>query len=162
MNPSVLNRRLKKWPMWLAMAAATAALLLVGTSGSTGPLTQQERIDAITRRLACPTCDGESVFVSQASAAEAIRNEVARQVGAGVLGDDEIVAYVEERFGGQVLLVPRADGLDALVWILPVVAGVSSVAALAVVFRRWRGHGGLTASEDDEALVADLRGKGTA
>lgn len=159
MKVSQVNRRLKSWPTWLAMAAASVALLLVGTSGTTGPLTQQERIDAISRRLACPTCDGESVFVSQASAAEAIRNEVARQVGAGLLGDDEIVAFIEERFGGQVLLVPRADGLDALVWILPMVAGVSSVAALAVAFRKWRREAAFEASEEDEALVADLLGR---
>jgi cytochrome c-type biogenesis protein CcmH len=155
---SGLNRRLKSWPSWLAMAAAVVVLLVVGAIGDTGPLTQQERIDAISRRLACPTCDGESVFVSQASSAEAIRNEVARQVGAGVLDDDEIVALIEDRFGGQVLLVPRADGLDALIWILPMVAGVAAVTGLGIAFRTWRREGSLTATDEDEALVADLLG----
>lgn len=159
MRVSAANRRLKSWPVWILMAAATLALLVVGVVGDTGPLTQQERIDSISRRLACPTCDGESIFVSQASAAEAIRNEVARQVGAGLLDDDEIVAFIEDRFGGQVLLVPRADGLDALVWILPMVAGVSAVAALAVAFRRWRREAAVSATDEDEELVADLLGE---
>jgi cytochrome c-type biogenesis protein CcmH/NrfF len=26
-------------------------------------MTQGDRIDAITKRIACPTCDGESVYV---------------------------------------------------------------------------------------------------
>ena len=123
---------------WVAIAVATFALLVIGTMRDGGPLTQQDRIDAVTKRIACPTCDGESVYVSRASAAEAIRAEVARQVGDGVRNDDEIVAYVADRFGGQVLLVPRATGLDALVWILPPLFTTVLVGALWLTFRRWR------------------------
>ena len=123
---------------WVAIAVATFALLFVGTTRDGGPLTQQDRIDAVTKRIACPTCDGESVYVSRASAAEAIRAEVARQVGDGVRNDDEIVAYVADRFGGQLLLVPRATGLDALVWILPPLFTAVLVGALWLAFRRWR------------------------
>jgi cytochrome c-type biogenesis protein CcmH/NrfF len=107
-----------------------------GSVRDSGPLTQQDRIDAITKRVACPTCDGESVYVSRAAAAQAIRAEVARQVGDGLSTDDEIVAYIADRFGGQVLLVPRGSGIDALVWVLPVVVAVALVAALASSFRR--------------------------
>jgi cytochrome c-type biogenesis protein CcmH len=121
---------------WALLLVVTAALLAFGAGRDTGPLTQQERIDVITKRIACPTCDGESVFVSRAAAAQAIRAEVARQVGDGLKTDDEIVAYVADRFGGQVLLVPRGSGIEALVWVLPVVLAVVLVGALFVVFRR--------------------------
>ena len=96
------------------MAIIVGLLLAVGASRDGGPLTQQERVDDIAKRLACPTCQGESVYVSRASAAVSLRDEIARQVGSGERSDDQIVAYVEQRFGGQVLLVPRSSGIDAL------------------------------------------------
>ena len=147
---------LKSWPMWMLMAVLVVALLAVGSTRSDGPRTQEDRIDAISRRIACPTCDGESVFVSQASAAQAIRNEIARQVGEGLQSDDEIVGFIEQRFGGQVLLVPKATGLDALVWALPVAVFVCSVAGLAVAFRRWKRQQGGEATDEDRAIVAAL------
>lgn len=159
MSASKLNRALKRWPGWLLLALAAFLLLAVGVSRENGPQTQQERIDAIGKRLACPTCAGESVFVSRASSAESIRNEIARQVGAGKLSDDEIVAYIEESFGGDVLLVPRSTGVDALVWALPVAVAVAAIAGLAVAFRRWKSQTLLVATPEDEALVADLRGE---
>jgi cytochrome c-type biogenesis protein CcmH len=121
---------------WVGLLVVTVALLVFGSVRDSGPLTQQDRINAITQRVACPTCDGESVYVSRAAAAQAIRAEVARQVGDGLKTDDEIVAYIADRFGGQVLLVPRGSGIDALVWVLPVVVSVALVAALASSFRR--------------------------
>ena len=142
--------------MWMLMAVLVVALLAVGSTRSDGPRTQEDRIDAISRRIACPTCDGESVFVSQASAAQAIRNEIARQVGEGLQSDDEIVGFIEQRFGGQVLLVPKATGLDALVWALPVAVFVCSVAGLAVAFRRWKRQQGGEATDEDRAIVAAL------
>ena len=42
------------------------------------------------------------------------------------------------RYGADVLLVPKASGLDALVWVLPAVALVCGLAGLAVAFRRWK------------------------
>lgn len=136
--------------VWVAITLATAGLLAFGAVRDTGPLTQQDRIDSITKRIACPTCDGESIYVSQASASQSIRAEVARQVGDGVRTDNEVVAYIADRFGGQVLLLPRASGVDALIWILPVVLTVVLVVALWWTFRRWR----LTGATAEPAQVA--------
>ena len=123
---------------WLAMFLLVAVLLVFGSSRTGEPKTQQDRIDAITSVLACPTCSGESVFVSRAAAAESIRAEVARQVAAGLRTDEQIMSYVEQRFGGQVLLVPRATGVDALVWALPVAALIFSIFLLLTVITKKR------------------------
>jgi cytochrome c-type biogenesis protein CcmH len=138
---------------WIFMAAITSALLLFGGLRDSGPRSQQDRIDAITSQLACPTCQGESVYVSRASAAEAIRAEVARQVGSGLRTDDETIAYIEQRFGSQVLLLPRSTGIDSLVWALPIAALICGAAALGVVFRKWRTADDGDPSADDAALV---------
>ncbi|CAB4631127.1 unannotated protein [freshwater metagenome] len=138
------------------MALITVSLLAVGTTRDKGPLTQGDRIDAITKRVACPTCDGESVFVSRASAAEAIRKQVAREVAAGEKSDTEIIGSIAQSFNAQILLVPRATGLDSLVWVLPIAVLVCAVAGLAMAFRKWRRQNTAGASGDDFALVNKL------
>lgn len=146
-------KRLKGRLSWAAMALLAVVLLAFGATRSSGPSTQEERIDAISKRLACPTCNGESIYVSRASAAESIRNEIARQVAAGQRADDDIVAYIESRFPGS-LLLPRAEGVDSLVWVLPVVALVCGFGGLVVVFRRWQREGAVRANPDDAEIVA--------
>ena len=96
------------------------------------PRTPQERVEDISRRLACPICDGESVFESRNADSQAIRIEIARQVDTGTVSDDQIINFIEQRFGSKVLLVPRATGIDALVWALPVAALVCAVVGLGV------------------------------
>jgi cytochrome c-type biogenesis protein CcmH/NrfF len=54
-------------------------------------------------------------------------------------------------------LIPRSTGLDALVWALPVAVAVAAIAGLTMAFRRWRSQSLLVATDDDEAIVADLR-----
>ena len=149
-----MNPRLRA-SLWVLLAAAFAGLLAFGTLRESGPLSQQDRIDAISRRLACPTCSGESIYVSRAAAAESIRAEIARQVSDGQRTDDEIIAYIESRFGGQVLLVPRATGIDAVVWALPVAVFVASLAVLGMAFARWRRREQSGPSNADRQLVDD-------
>lgn len=154
------GKTLKSWPVWASMGIIVVVLLVFGTLRASGPSTQAERVDAIAQRLACPTCDGESIYVSRAPAAEAIRNEVARQVAAGQNTDSEIVAYIEDRFPGS-LLLPRADGVDSLVWILPVVVLVLGFGGLALAFRKWRDEAEAQATDADVALVAESLNENT-
>lgn len=155
MAASAWNRRLKRWPGWVALVLVVAGFLAVGATRSDGPQTQADRVDEITQRVACPVCDGESVFESQNSASRAIRNEVTDLVRANELTDDEIVAFLETRYGADVLLVPKASGFDSLIWVLPAVGFVLGVVGLAIAFRRWRAEAGSTrdASDADRALV---------
>lgn len=143
---------------WLVLLFATVALLAVGVQRDSGPSTSQERVDSVSQRLACPTCDGESVYESRGSASVAIKREVARLVAEGQLTDGEIVRSIESSFGSDVLLVPRSSGIEGLVWALPVAVAVVSVVGMAFTFRRWRRESrDLVATDDDEVLVATAR-----
>jgi cytochrome c-type biogenesis protein CcmH len=105
--------------------------------------------------VACPICDGESVFESQNNASVALRNQLAELVADNDLNDTEIIAFIETRYGAQVLLVPKSSGIDALVWVLPAVAFAAGLAALVVVFRRWKREAGDISepTEGDRAIV---------
>jgi cytochrome c-type biogenesis protein CcmH len=152
---SSLNRKLKRWPGWVLLVFVIAGFLAVGATRDTGPESQEDRIDAIAKRVACPICDGESVFESQNNASEALRNQIGQLVADNTLDDAEIIAFIETRYGADVLLVPKASGFDALVWVLPAVAFVCGLAALVVVFRRWKREAGemREPTEEDRALV---------
>lgn len=152
---SELNRRVKRWPGWLALVFVVAGFLAVGATRDTGPESQGDRIDQVAKRVACPICDGESVFESQNNASIALRSQIAELVADNDLNDSEIIAFIETRYGAQVLLVPKSSGFDALVWVLPAVAFACGLAALVAVFRRWKRESGDGAepTDDDRALV---------
>jgi cytochrome c-type biogenesis protein CcmH len=149
-----LNSRLKRWPGWLLLGVAAAALLAIGASRSQGPSNNAERIDAIAKQLRCPVCAGETVYESRVAAAMNIKAEIARQVAAGT-PDTQIKSAIERAFPDSVL-VPDGKGVNALLWILPVIAVVAGLGALAIVFRRWKADAFALGAptDDDRALVA--------
>lgn len=157
MAGSEFNHRVKHWSGWVLLLFVVAGLLAVGASRATGPQTPEDRVDGISRRVACPVCDGESVFESRNSASKAIRNQVGELVAANDLDDAQVIAFIETRYGAQVLLVPRASGFDALIWVLPAVAFVCGIAGLAVAFRRWKREAAAIAdpTDEDRALVEE-------
>jgi cytochrome c-type biogenesis protein CcmH len=150
------NQALKRWPTWVVLVLVVAAFLAVGATRASGPSTPQERAEQLEKRVACPTCSGESVYESRATASENIKDRIRTLVDEGQLTDDEIIGQLEVAFTARVLLVPKASGFDALVWVLPVAALVCALAGLAVTFRRWKREAAAEAdpSDDDRELVA--------
>lgn len=123
---------------WLVIAVAFLALMVYGSQRDSSPATPQERVEAVSRRLACPTCDGESVSESRGTASQAIRQEISRLVAEGMLSDDEIVAAIDDNYAESLRLTPGSSGIEALVWVLPMAVGGVALAGLVLVFRRWR------------------------
>lgn len=154
------NQRAKHWPGWVLLLFVVVGLLAFGATRDGGPRTPQQRVESITERIACPVCDGESVAESRNPASNGIRDAVRQDVAEGRLADDEIIQNIVLAYNGEELLVPTADGIEALAWALPATAFVVGVAGLTVAFRRWqrsaRELGAATA--DDYALVAEALG----
>lgn len=134
MNP----RALKRWPAWVLLVLVVVGLLAVGATRSNGPSTPEERAQSLEQRVACPVCQGESVYESRNTASENLRTQIRGLVDEGELTDAEILGTIVRAQGARVLLVPRASGFEALAWALPAAALVCAVAGLAVTFRRWR------------------------
>ncbi len=142
----------RRWLPWAALAVVVVTCLSIAAFGSTGTPTPQDRVAAIAKTIKCPTCSGESVAESNAPASQEIRADIAERVQNGQ-GDGDIRAYYAGRYGDAILLTPSASGVNALIWILPVVAFAVAVAGLVVVFRRWSGEAPAHASAADRALV---------
>jgi cytochrome c-type biogenesis protein CcmH len=157
------NARIKGVAGWLVLLFAAVALLVVGATADRGESTPAERAQALEQRLACPVCDGESLFESRHPSALNLRNEIETLVNAGQLTDEQIIERVESRLneGESLLLLPRSSGIDGLVWALPVAAFVCGAAGLVVAFRRWRQASEVDRepTDDDRALVAAALGQ---
>ena len=134
---------------WGLLALVLVGALAVGAQGQSGPPTEDQRVERITSVVRCPTCRGLSADQSDAPSAEAIRDEVRRRVQAGET-DAQVKGYLVSRYGEDILLQPRSRA----VWVLPVVGAVAAIGGLVFVIGRRRVRPGLTASDDDEALVA--------
>jgi cytochrome c-type biogenesis protein CcmH len=150
-----MKRAVKSWPSWVLLVMVVVGLLAVGAARDAAPRSPKERVEDISKRLACPICEGESVFESRNADSDAIRVEIARQVDLGTVSDDQIINFIAQRFGSKVLLVPRATGIDALVWALPSAALVCAVVGLGVAFHRWKSAADTIPDDADRALVAD-------
>ena len=153
MNVAVL----KRWPSWLLMLGIAVALILVGTLRDGGARSENDRIDSITKRVACPVCSGESVFESRNAASVNLQNKIEDLVREGRLSDAEVIASVQRDSSVQLLLVPKRTGFDAMVWALPVAAAVVAFAGLGLAFRKWMGAEDGVPSEEDRALVDAAR-----
>ncbi|MGZ4672262.1 MAG: cytochrome c-type biogenesis protein [Ilumatobacteraceae bacterium] len=150
-----MKKAIKNWPSWVLLVMVVVGLLAVGAARDAAPRSPKERVEDISKRLACPICEGESVFESRNADSDAIRVEIARQVDLGTVSDDQIINFIAQRFGSKVLLVPRATGIDALVWALPAAALVCAVVGLGVAFRRWKSAADTIPDDADRALVAE-------
>lgn len=139
---------------WLAMAAVLVVALGVGAFGDRGPSTQQERVYEIAAEVKCPECAGQTAAESDTASSRAMRATIAEGLQQG-LSREEILDDLVSSYGEAIVLAPSAEGVTGLVWMIPVVLGVVVVAGLVLVFRRWGRQGHATASDDDEARVAD-------
>lgn len=143
---------------WVVLLIAFVALMAAGAQRDSSPATPQERVESVARRLACPTCDGESVAESRGAASQAIRQEISRLVAEGMLSDDEIVTTIDDSYAEDLRLEPGSSGIEALVWILPFVAGAVAVVGLALAFRRWRTATDMSSRADDVSTTSKTSG----
>jgi cytochrome c-type biogenesis protein CcmH len=144
----------RRWLPWALLAVVVVTCLSVAAFGSMQAPTAQDRVASVSRTIKCPTCSGESVAESNAPASQEIRADIALRIQAGDT-DDEIRSYYAASYGEAILLTPSASGVNALVWLLPVVALAMAIGFLVVVFRRWSQEAPAHASDADRALVAE-------
>lgn len=135
----------------LILAVGALGVILVLGRGSTTPETITGRADRIGSEIRCPTCQGLSVKDSKAASARVIFSEIERQLESGET-DENIRAYLVDRFGTSELLRPQATGIASIVWIAPVMFVVLALVFLAVVFLRRR-PGTRSVTDEDRALV---------
>jgi cytochrome c-type biogenesis protein CcmH len=99
---------------------------------------QEARARAITRELRCVVCQSESVDESNADIAHDIRLLVRERITAGDT-DEEVRAYLVDRYGEFVLFRPPFTARNAVLWLSgPVLLLLGGGIAFAFIRRRAR------------------------
>lgn len=98
----------------------------------------QQRYEALTHELRCMQCLNNSIADSPVGLASDLRRDVKELLEAGKT-DDEIRAYMVQRYGNVILFTPPMKGSSVWVWVLPAVAAVAGlVIGVRIVRRRAR------------------------
>jgi cytochrome c-type biogenesis protein CcmH len=145
----------RAWPWVLlgVLVAGALAVLVFNSSPSNSPSARAERLQ---RELACPECSGESVADSNSVSARAIRADIPKRIVAGQ-SDAEIRAAYVQQYGTRILLTPGNSGLDVVAWMVPVLAVLLGACGIGYALWRWKRTPRLTATAEDEAVVAAAR-----
>ena len=79
---------------------------------------QKARYQALIAELRCPMCLNSNLAGSDAPIAADLRAEIHEQILAGK-SDDEILAFLVDRYGQFILYKPRLQAATALLWFAP-------------------------------------------
>ena len=160
MAPKTGFKKQWRWLSWVLMFIVGGAAIIVGATGDSGPQSDGERVSQLAATIRCPQCRGQSVLESNVAIAREIRGDIRTRISDGET-DDEIRQVYIQRYGRSIVLTPDSGGFTGLVWVVPVVAAALAAAALGLAFQRWKAEADslVSATEEDHALVADLREK---
>jgi cytochrome c-type biogenesis protein CcmH len=140
-----------------------AALLAPAPLGAMAA-TPQTSLSEISSEVMCPVC---GTLLELAESPQALREKafVARLVAEG-RDKDEIKDALVAEYGTEVLALPQGSGFDLSAYLVPIIAFVVAVIALAVGVLRWRRAGAsrdretptatAPSAEDSKRLDADL------
>jgi cytochrome c-type biogenesis protein CcmH len=120
-------------PLLLATLLATAAP--PGAQPAARPVTPQQ-VDDVAAQLRCVVCQNLSVADSPSEMAGQMRAIVRERLATGET-PEQVVQFFVERYGEWILLSPRPQGFNLLVWLGPVVAVAVGLAVVGVLLARW-------------------------
>lgn len=108
----------------------------------------EQRARDISAQLRCMVCQNESIDESNADLAHDLRVLVRDRLEKGDT-DRQVIDYIADRYGEFVLLKPRFNLRNLLLWATPLIVLVGG-AALAWMTARRRGRGLSTLSDEEE------------
>lgn len=138
----------------------TAVMLMAGAASDPAERlqdpAQEARARALFTQIRCMVCQNESIDDSDAELAGDLRKVVREQIVAG-RSDDQVMAFLTDRYGDFVRMTPRFDWANALLWLGPFVAALAGLALLLGRLRRREPTPALSAEEETRlaALLDD-------
>ena len=128
------------WSLAVALPTMGVRAQAAPVSGNSAPVSGDSRLDdsvrAVSSRLRCPVCQGESIQESPAVLAKEMRQVVREQLAAGRSSED-VKAYFVSKYGEWILLEPKARGANLTVYLLPFVLLVGGAVGIMLAVRRW-------------------------
>jgi cytochrome c-type biogenesis protein CcmH len=110
----------------------------------------EQRMKALTEQLRCLVCQNETLADSRADLAEDLRRQIREQMKAGK-SDQEIIAFLTDRYGDFVLYNPPVKRTTYLLWFGPFILLIGGTGVLYRYLKRRR------ELIQDKPLTADER-----
>src|SRR5260221_11731217 len=89
----------------------------------------EQRMRALTEQLRCLVCQNETLADSRADLAEDLRKQIREQMKAGK-SDQEILAFLTQRYGDFVLYKPPVKATPYLLWFGPFILLIAGTGLL--------------------------------
>jgi len=89
----------------------------------------EQRMKTLTEQLRCMVCQNETLDASRADLAENLRKEIREQIKAGK-SDQEIIAFLTQRYGDYVLYNPPVKKTTYLLWFGPFILLIGGTVVL--------------------------------
>ena len=145
-----------------SLAALAAVACMAAASDPSERLSdpaQEARARGLFKEVRCLVCQNESIDDSEAALAHDLRVLVRDQVKQG-RSDDEIRAFLTERYGEFVLLKPPFSAGNAVLWLTPLGVLLAGGGLMVALLRRRRNEQAApeTLSPDEEARLQRLLG----
>lgn len=121
------------------------------------PITGQElvvRTNQVGQLLRCPVCQGMAISDSPAEMAVNMKGQVKELLARGYT-EEQILKYFELSYGQFVLLKPKFEGVNTMVWLLPIIALVVGGVVVFFVLRRLGAAPPATADRQPPASTED-------
>ncbi|MBN2906504.1 MAG: cytochrome c-type biogenesis protein CcmH [Rhodobacteraceae bacterium] len=122
---------------------------------------QEARARELSQGLRCLVCRNENIDDSNAELAQELRVLVRERITEGDT-DDEVLAYLVDRYGEFVLLKPTAEGSNLVLYVAgPTMLGLGLLVALFYILGR-RGREASTSkglSAEEEARLKEIMGE---
>jgi cytochrome c-type biogenesis protein CcmH/NrfF len=156
----------RAWALALALVALACCGVLgsrVAAEAAETPATARVNISDVEDEVMCPIC-GTLLELSDSPQARREKAFIAKMIAAGATKAEIKDALVDE-YGSEVLALPEGSGFNLSAYLVPAIAFVVAVLALAVGVGRWRRRGGdpfgaaapePPPDEDSERLDADI------
>ncbi len=138
---------------WRRLFIPLLSILLISTLSATSV---EEEVRGIAAELRCPVCQNLSVADSPSQMAEEMRGLIRERLQAGE-SPEAIKAYFVGRYGEWILLAPKREGFNLLVWVLPLLGMAGGAVGLYLVLRRWVRHSRPAPPEIDPAYLERVR-----
>ena len=118
-----------------ALLAVSAPALAVDPSEMLKDPGLEARAQHLGKELRCLVCQNESIEDSNADLAKDLRIIVRERIAQGQ-SDEQVRAFVVDRYGDYVLLKPPFKASTLVLWVGPFVFFLAGLAAVVAFFRR--------------------------
>lgn len=144
--------------MLIAMFVMSSHVLAMQPSEVLDDPVLEERARKLSAGLRCMVCQNQSIDDSDAELARDLRVLVRERLVAGET-DKEVIDYVVSRYGEFVLLQPKLNVRNALLWSTPLILLLIGGSFLIAMARRNKKPRTTILSSDEEKKLAELLSK---